>query len=236
MEKAKRISSKTALASAGADRIYFGSEFCERLLPSVTELKRILKEARRLEIKFSLLTPPSTEIGVKHIRVLVACLNEDDEIIVNDYGVLRMIDGTSRNPVVIGRVLGRNFLHALKALGRDDHAVNEHISLLGSRIKGIEVDYFNAGSVTSFLSERTGFFLYTGAVFWTTTRRCAFNQASKPLDKFAMCQRQCLVCEAILENKAAHKKFLLHGNAIFNMSDAAFSKPDYKIFKRIVSP
>ena len=100
----------------------------------------------------------------------------------------------------------------------------------------MEVDYFNAGSVSSFLSERIGLFLYTGAIFWTTTRRCAFNKVSKPLDKFAMCRRQCLVCEAIIENKAVHKEFLLHGNAIFDMSGVPFSKPDYKIFKRIISP
>ena len=39
------------------DRIYYGDEGCENLLPSINELKKLLKKCSRSGVKITLVTP-----------------------------------------------------------------------------------------------------------------------------------------------------------------------------------
>ncbi len=220
--------------TAGIDRVYFGHELCERLLPSPEQLRRALKAVRGGRKRFSLLTPSATEYGLRDIRPLVALLGEGDEVVANDYGVLHMVQSEFGNPVVVGRVLGRIVLPALAALRGDDSSFRGYLSLLGNRVAGVEADYFNAPLVDEFLARRIAVSLYTGPLVWTTTRRCAFNSRARRLHKFCMCRQECLSNEAVIENTAAGREFLLKGNAVFGLNRSVQTTSQHSLFRRIV--
>ncbi len=199
------------------DRFYFGEEFCERLLPSVNSLKKVIEKARCLNKRVSLLTPPSTERALGKVRLLINLLRVEDEVIINDYGILNMVNKEFKNPIVIGRILGRNILNNLVLAGKRQELIKEYLSLLSPKIKRIEVDYFNIDKVNIFLTKIVNFSFYKGPFFWALTRRCAFNMNSRTLDKFAYCDKECLKYKAVIRNKAVDKKFLLEGNKLIDL-------------------
>lgn len=90
-------------------RLYFGQEFCERLMPSVASLKQALSYARKKGIDFSLVTPYVTTTGLKKTEELFELLKDkkiECEIIVNDFGVLNLVNRKYQNLTpVLGRLL-----------------------------------------------------------------------------------------------------------------------------------
>lgn len=214
------------------DRIYYGAEFCERLIPSSKSFKIVFKKIRRLNKNISLLTPPVTEAGLKKLKLIFPLLEDTDEIIVNDYGVLNMINKEFKNKIHIGRIIGRTLLRNLNTFDNID-LVKEYMTLLGTNISGIEVDFFNANDVTQKNRWITNFSLYRGPFFWSVTRRCAFNKNSKWLDKFCDCNYECLKTKAIIRNTATNNKFYLDGNKILNAEKILKREINYSLFKRI---
>lgn len=90
-------------------RLYFGNEFCQRLLPSVSQLDKALSAARGRDLDFSLVTPYVTDEGMRGVKKLCVFLKKTGcpvEVIVNDWGVLQMVsrDFPSLTPV-LGRLL-----------------------------------------------------------------------------------------------------------------------------------
>ncbi len=75
-------------------RIYYGTEFCEHLIPGPERLRRILGAVRGLgSLEVSLLTPYVTDRGLERLRPLLATAAAETpgaEVVVNDWGVLRM--------------------------------------------------------------------------------------------------------------------------------------------------
>jgi hypothetical protein len=90
-------------------RVYFGNEFCERLIPSLGQLKQVLAYIRRKKLNFSLVTPYVTNYGLGKIKALLKFLIGEGiscEIIINDWGVLNLINYQSFNLTpVLGRLL-----------------------------------------------------------------------------------------------------------------------------------
>jgi len=79
---------------AGYQRIYFGEEFCENLLPSTIELQQAVEQTRSLSCGFSLLTPPlSTCCWDTAISLIEHCasLLPAFEVICNDWGLLHYL-------------------------------------------------------------------------------------------------------------------------------------------------
>lgn len=235
METACQITSIRELPRVPrADRIYYGNGFCERLLPSVIECKRVLAKIRKLGKKVSLVTPPATDDGLRRIQQLLRLLDAEDEVVVNDFGILYFVHKRYANPIHIGRVLGRPVLYALKSLEHDSENVREYLSALGGGARGLEVDSFNADLISRELSSAISFSYYDGPVFWTTTRRCAFNSRSVPLDKFAMCRRECLESRALIMNTHVQKKFMLEGNRIRECFKSTGVRFPSKLFARVI--
>jgi hypothetical protein len=75
-------------------RIYYGAEFCEHLIPRPDRLRRVLAAAREeTPLPVSLLTHYVTDRGLEKLRPLLAAAEEcgeGTEVVVNDWGVLRM--------------------------------------------------------------------------------------------------------------------------------------------------
>lgn len=93
--------------ASGYSRIYYGHEFCERLLPTPAELKAALASAGPMGAAFTFVTPYVTERGLGRVRdllVVFAAHHPDGEVVFNDWGVLRLLN---REFATLTPVMGR---------------------------------------------------------------------------------------------------------------------------------
>jgi hypothetical protein len=90
-------------------RLYYGNEFCERLIPSVRDLKRVVSFVKERGLDFSFVTPYVTNSGMVKLRALFELLRDrkvNCEAIINDWGVLNLINRKYSNlEPVLGRLL-----------------------------------------------------------------------------------------------------------------------------------
>ena len=110
--------------------IYFGQETCENLIPSLKHLQEAVDFCRKNQYQFTLATPYVSIKGMDRLHKLFDFLNTaeiDAEVVVNDFGVLHLIDTKYEN---LTPVLGR-LLHKLK---RDPR-----FSLSGFDIANVEI-------------------------------------------------------------------------------------------------
>jgi hypothetical protein len=88
---------RTSLLPEKLKGIYFGVEFCQRLIPTSDELIEALHLARAAGLSFSFLTPPVTDPGIETLRCRFSDLSgessveRDIEVVVNDWGVLNLL-------------------------------------------------------------------------------------------------------------------------------------------------
>lgn len=92
----------------GYTRLYYGNEFCERLIPTVTHLKQVLSYVNKNKLSFSLVTPYVTN-GLKRLNLLFELLKDSEiccEIVINDWGILNVLNSKYPNLTpVLGRLL-----------------------------------------------------------------------------------------------------------------------------------
>lgn len=214
-------------------RIYYGEEFCERLIPNLETIKKIKAATSSKGLKFSFVTPVVTDLGLERINEIMKIIDDHDEIIVNDIGVLNLIHTTYKNPINIGRVLGRKFIEIFGSFEDEIKMTKDYIFTYSDRIKIIETDYLKSKLISKHLASELNFAFYNIPFFWTMTRRCAFNRNTKSLKKFEMCKKECLTSSAIITNTSANKDFLLKGNKMLDVNSAK-GKIDVNLFKRII--
>ncbi|MFC2062021.1 hypothetical protein ACFLUV_05865 [Elusimicrobiota bacterium] len=90
------------------DRIYFGNEFCQNLLPALSTLKKWYYYVKNQGKKFTFVTPFVTNTGLGKVQNLLSFLNRHDnvEVVFNDWGVFRCIKQNFKNlDPVLGRLL-----------------------------------------------------------------------------------------------------------------------------------
>lgn len=101
--------SNLKLVTSKYKRLYFGSEFCERLIPRLNELRKIVSYCDRNKLSFSLVTPYVTRRGIENLEKLFLWLRNNKincEIIINDYGILDLINEEYHTlQPVLGRLL-----------------------------------------------------------------------------------------------------------------------------------
>jgi hypothetical protein len=90
-------------------RLYFGIEFCERLLPTMQQLKKVISAVKERAVGFSFVTPYVTNKGLKQLEALLPAVAREiqgAEIVFNDWGVFHFLQ-EARLPVtpVLGRLL-----------------------------------------------------------------------------------------------------------------------------------
>ena len=111
MEKAVFITkiSQLKCVNHGYNRLYFGNEFCERLIPNTSDLERVLSFVNKNKLDLSLVTPYVTNYGLERLKPLFELLKDagiSPEIIINDFGVVNLINCKYPNLVpVLGRLL-----------------------------------------------------------------------------------------------------------------------------------
>ena len=115
MEKAIYISSIKNLKyfnKVEYQRIYFGAEFCQNLIPDLKDIGKILTFAVKNKVKFSLITPLVTDNGLRKLNEAFSYLKKNNvecEIIVNDWGVLECLHAEFNKyfKLALGRLLVR---------------------------------------------------------------------------------------------------------------------------------
>ena len=75
------------LTGIAPQHYYFGSEFCEFLLPVAKVLERALRLVKDAGRQLTLMTPIACDGVIDRLRDILPLLPEDSELIVNDWGV-----------------------------------------------------------------------------------------------------------------------------------------------------
>lgn len=93
-------------------RIYWGVEFCQNLIPITAESEKILSFCVKNNLKFTLVTPFVTENGLEKLKRIFSWLGKQKlkcEVIVNDWGVLECLhtEFSRLFEPVLGRLLVR---------------------------------------------------------------------------------------------------------------------------------
>jgi hypothetical protein len=222
---------------ASYQRIYFGAEFCEHLMPNPRELRQAIDWARVHKRHLSLMTPYMTDAGIKKARGLLSVLNEyaaesqlEIEVVVNDYGALHLLMNES-----VTKVIGRGLSKQRRdpRLRGDDpcisgqEATGHQYSLLFLRflcehgIYRVEFDREITGASLPLIDASDvpiHYSVYASAAYVTTTRLCHYSA----LDKGAMrsiestCERPCKQMPVFeLWSKTITEPLVLKGNTLF---------------------
>lgn len=73
-------------------RIYFGSEFCQYLIPDREKISEIVEECKHRNLQVTYLTPPVNDNGIKKLMPIFEYLQcENAEVTINDTGVLELL-------------------------------------------------------------------------------------------------------------------------------------------------
>lgn len=233
IEKALHIESVSQLQPLppGFTRLYFGNETCERLIPSTEDIQKAKQFCKEKEISFSLVTPFCTDAGLSKVRSLLSLLSEGDELIANDFGVLKIAHSSKALPVA-GRLLNRqsrdpriasfrdfppDMLRHLSMSQASSPSFLKILSSFGARRVGL--DNLLQGISTDL--SKTGFSgsLYFPIVFISATRMCLLAQAGRisASNKAGIipCSKECSQFRFRLKNSCFPKPLFLKGNALF---------------------
>ena len=217
-------------------RLYFGMEFCERLLPSPAQLKKALTFAVDQQAAFTLVTPYVTEAGLKQVEKLVAALCEvqpASEIIFNDWGVFHLLREKSY-PLkpVLGRLLNKLKRGPRIVPVRDkipatslDYFMTPNLSipavgsfLLDLGVSRVECDNLLQGLNLDGISNDLHISLYLPFAYVTTTRFCFMPSIHDPGEmKIGVlpCKKECRQYAFSLWNPVMTVPLVRKGNTIF---------------------
>ena len=239
MEQAVYISSIDQLHYLSDDftRLYFGAEFCERLLPTRGDLEAVIGFAREHGLAFTCMTPFVTNKGLEYLEGLLQVLARslpEAEVVVNDWGVLQLL--RSEYPEfkpVLGRLLnkskrGPRIMNILKQIPAEtkEYFQGSNLDVPSAirflRQQGIErVEFDNllqglnlAGTAVSISKS-----LYLPFAFISATRFClsANCDDSSKMDYLGVfpCGKECLKYSFNLYNPVMTLPLIRRGNAVF---------------------
>ncbi len=215
-------------------RLYFGDEFCERLLPTGPELEEALEQAGRRGLPFTFVTPYVTEAGLGQVATLIKLLPDATEVVFNDWGVFSLLH--SRFPAlvpVLGRLLtkikrGPRIAEFLDKLPRQavEHLRKTNLGvpvyqkfLFEHNIMRAELDNPMQGLDLSDVPPQLHLSLYIPFTYITTTRFCLIANCDVPEKKGFIgvfpCQKQCRKYTFYLDNAVMTTHLIRRGNTVF---------------------
>jgi hypothetical protein len=242
-EKALYVTSMTTLRRAdnGYSRLYFGNEFCQRLVPPADELQEALRLAAEKGMAFTFLTPYVTNQGLAKIDDLLALLSgtlAECEVVFNDWGVFTLLqdyDGSLKP--VMGRLLnkmkrGPRLMKLLDMLPRETLSYYKDCNLgvpafsrflktrgierveLDNVLQGLEVDLGDQGLKAS---------LYVPYAYVTTTRYCTAIACHEPEKEdevgISPCAKECRQQAFRLTHPVMPTPLVSKGNTKFIKND-----------------
>ncbi len=213
-------------------RVYLGNEFCSRLLPTESEIKKILAVVKKEKLKLTIVTSFAGEDELKKIKKFFSIVNKHemlDEVVVNDYGILNLlINKYPKVKLVAGRALSRfynfdkkNYLYDKIGIRRfefDSNRINEDAL---KNISSVKFSYYHPYSILN------------------TTRYCSVVDKKNKSSNIGIlkCNQECQKIGSLkLKNKLIRNKLTLRGNAIFinNKEDKLKVIKNIKAIDRLV--
>lgn len=226
-------------------RVYWGCEFCETLIPGQGSTTRLAGGALENGLAWSLVTPYVTDHGLDRIIRLLETLPRDlhpDEMVVNDWGVLRWLrrEQTHIRPV-LGRLMNKMIRDPRVASRFDDpRAPREAVDALKGfsisaasyrkfldqkQVGRVEIDNPLQGLSVDFSAEGVPASIYVPFGYVTTGRICLTGSLRLPRgEKFShlsQCGRECSGAVLELQNTSSpfeadrEMKLYQRGNTIF---------------------
>lgn len=261
MEQALYIAKTAHLKYWNGDftRLYFGMEFCERLLPSPSHLKKALDFTQKNQLAFTLVTPYVTEKGLSTVDKLITLLSEaapESEIVFNDWGVFhllreknypvkpvmgRMLNKIKRGPRIanIKELIPPTSLNYFMTPGISIPGIQQF--LLKNRIERVEFDNLLQGLNLKGICSDLHLSLYLPFAFITTTRFCFMSSQTSP-DAMkigvAPCKKECQNHAFSLLNPVMTTPLIRKGNTIFFSNETIPEKSirESKIDRVVVQP
>ena len=202
------------IGDADIEYLYYGSEFCENLLPDWDSILEILKLCDKEKLELVFVTPMVSDFGIKKIDILIdriLSFRKQISVVVNDYGVLELIKSKCNDNIkcIAGRVLdktshdsradsrsiedyyGKNGIRFAKTPGIISKASMRVLGKYG--IDRFEFDMPKTG--LDFGDEVINCSVYWPFNYITTGRICLFKMLfNYQQDKFLVdscCQREC---------------------------------------------
>lgn len=218
-------------------RLYYGIEFCERLIPTTKELCKIIRFVIKNKVEFTLVTPYVTESYLKKVNYLLGMTERKipfSEVMINDWGVLNVLNKKYKKlRPILGRLLNKmkrepRVLNILNKLPNEciDELKTPEITVKSFReilkennIKRIEFDNVLQG-IKNVNIKKYGFkgSLYLPFAYVTTTRLCLANYCGeKNYDYVGIfpCQKECQKFMFKLTHKTIPVPLILKGNTQF---------------------
>ena len=217
-------------------RLYFGVEFCERLLPSPAQLTRALDFSRNQKRPFTLVTPYVTNSGLDKIEKLLNLLSDsypESEVVFNDWGVFHLLkeEALPLKPV-LGRLLnkmkrGPRILPVKEMIPQtsSNYFMTPGLSipaiqkfLLDKAINRVEFDNLLQGLNLDGISDDLHLSLYLPFAYITTTRFCFMSSATDIADiiiGILPCKKECQDYAFSLTNPVMTTPLIRKGNTIF---------------------
>ena len=218
-------------------RVYFGTEFCEHLIPTWNKIQEVIDFCKTSHLDFSFVTPLVTDKGIELIENIFDKLNQEPkinnknyEVIINDYGVILSIQRFANLMPVIGRLLSKQKRDPrIVTLQSNLHTENSDLGhsqfsqpflsyLEKKNVRRIEVDNLLQGISDDFTSCSFDVSVYYPFTYLTTTRLCLFNQRHdyEVKDVIPCAKRECQN-QGVFELTNSHFSvpILLKGNTQF---------------------
>lgn len=230
MEKALFIETGRRWQADGRwDRIYFGTESCPRLIPSLPEASRALERAASAGKKFTLVTPYLHDEGLRQVERILNGMDGalEPEVVINDYGLAALLrDGGRMVRPVLGRLLVKGMV------GYRDHGVSGSLSKYMSAgnlqhpvffdflgrlgIGRVEVDHLYNLEAGAAPDAGVSFSMHYPNGLVTLTSRCPWRFDGVRWET-GPCSRNCLGGEFTMTGEGRGTPVLMRGCAQFSL-------------------
>ncbi len=219
-------------------RLYFGVEFCERLIAGSAELEDVLAFAADHDVPLTLVTPYMTGAGLRTVTQQLEHLAEraaGSEVIFNDWGTLRLLTTrfTSLKPV-LGRLLTKQKRgpRLVTIAGKVPETLMDHfrhggfeVPQTAAYLKEVGVERVELDNLLQGIRHGSSFkaSLYLPFVYVSTTRIClsaGCDWETRPHQRAVFpCGFECRKYTFRLEHKDMPVPVILKGNTQFYHND-----------------
>lgn len=236
----------------GFTRLYFGQEFCERLIPSVAHLDKALDFARKNNANFTLVTPFVTESGLDKWENIIEALYSrcpDCEIVINDLGILGLVREKFPNlTCVLGRLLTKQKRgpQILRLEGKVPDSMIDHFRRFNADVPKVAEFYRQLGFTRIELDNtlqgivrdnNTPASLYFPYLYVSTTRMCLTNQSDdrkQSMRAIFPCKLECQKIHFTIEHEEIPVPVILAGNTQFIYNKKLPPSPEDLFIDRLV--
>ena len=237
-------------------RIYFGNEFCQRLIPSDKALEQVIGFVSENNLDLTFVTPYFTDEGLRAWELLlgkIAAEKPGSEVVFSDWGMWRVLkQGFPGLEPVMGRLLnkmkrGPRFINFLDVLPRSTVDYFRSCSLdvplyqqflVRNGVKRVELDNLLQGIALNLNDSGINASLYIPYVYLTTTRLClaisgGVHGKEDEIGIFP-CKRECRESIFRLAHPVMPVPLIRKGNTIFFKNESMPEDLEKKKIDRIV--